>query len=169
MTLHEARVGGHASTFGEQQHVARNDIFDRHLLLDAVASHGDALGEHVAKRLHRALGSDSLSKCEECVQDRDGDEHPSEHCHALAWLHAIGHEAQRGRHVEQKAEQVRELFDERSEPDPARWRGQRVWADFGEALRDLLWPKPFAPAAQERPDLIDLEIVNLTLRQSTLR
>jgi hypothetical protein len=169
VALHQARVGRHAISLGEQQHVARDELLDGHLLLHAAAARGDALRQHVAKRLHRALGPDHLGTGEERVQDRHGQQGPAQHGHALARLHAIGHEAEHGRHVEQEAEQVREGLHQRAQPGPARRRGERVGPEQGQPLRDLVGPEPLGPAAQDRPDLVDREVVDLPLHHSTVR
>ena len=163
VALAHARIGRDAISFRQEEHVAGHQGCARHLLLGPVAAHRDLLREEAAQRLHRPLGADGLREGEERVQRRHAQERPAEHAHALAGLHAVGDEAERGGDVEQQAEQVGELLEQRAEPGEARGSAQLVGAGLEQPRGHLGGPEPLRAAAQEAPDLGGLEVVDLLL------
>jgi hypothetical protein len=114
VALDDPRVRGDPIPFDEAHDVTGNELLDGYGALYAAAARGDAPREKLAEDLHRALCTHGLREREEPVQRGDGEQGPAEHAHALPPLHAIAHEAERGRDHQQDAEHVRELPRERA-------------------------------------------------------
>ncbi len=145
----EPSVGWNPVALANQHDISRHELVGRQLLFQAAPPHAHPLWQELPQLFHRPFGAHFLGKRKQGVQHGHAQQRPSKHRHPFARLNRLGDETDGRRDIEQDAEEVDEVLNERLDPAQPRRRPQSVWADFTKARGNFRVGQPFRAASQK--------------------
>ena len=102
VVVHEAAVGGDQVALGQEEYVARHQLFSQYAGFLAVSDHAGIGGQELFKGFRRLLGTEFLKEAEEAVDDVDQDDRHAQ-------LRHLRHKAHDGTHPQKDRHQVGEV------------------------------------------------------------